>query len=304
MTTKFILALLQLPKIGPKTAFKILNIATNEIKSTDDFFHLIQDSRKNNGRIPDFEKLDIVNALKKAEIILNSAQALEIQVVSLHDTNYPNRFKSLTPPPLILYVKGNSLALNDLNTVAVIGTRNPTEFGIQEGYKLTKHFVENNFTIVSGLALGCDTVGHSCCLEHKGRTIAVLPNGVDKIYPKQNIKLATEIIKNGGALISEYPPGTAPKRNYFVERDRLQSGLSNGICIIETETKGGTMHTYKFAKEQNKQVGLVYHPEKFRSSKSEGNLSIINDKTGFKLETKREINEFIALILDSKLSII
>ncbi|MDW5290975.1 DNA-processing protein DprA [Formosa sp. PL04] len=144
-----------------------------------------------------------------------------------------------------------------LITVAVIGTRNPTEFGIQEGYKLTKHFVENNFTIVSGLALGCDTVGHSCCLEHKGRTIAVLPNGVDKIYPKQNTKLASEIIKNGGALISEYPPGTAPKRNYFVERDRLQRELSNGICIIETKTKGGTMHTYKFVKKQNKQVGLV-----------------------------------------------
>src|SRR5690606_20503078 len=109
-------------------------------------------------------------------------------------------------------------------------------------------------------------------------------------------KLAEEILEKGGALISEYPPGTSPRSNYFVERDRLQSGLSDGICIIETDRVGGTMHTFKFASEQNRPVGALAHPPQFQTAKSHGNKFIIEEQGGYPLGTAEEISKFIGIL--------
>lgn len=296
MKKELLLGLLQLPKVGSKTAYKILEKSSGQETSIEDLYNLVQDSLKVITRLPKFSLEEITAAVNKAESISAECKKLNINILTIKDSKYPKNLKDLNNAPLLIYVKGNIEILNSTASVAVIGTREPTDFGKKAGYKLTKYFVDNNFTVVSGLAIGCDTVGHRSCLDHGGKTIAVLASGLDKIYPKQNSKLALEILEKGGALISEYPPGTSPRNNYFVERDRLQSGLSQAICIIETDRIGGTMHTFKFATAQNREIGALSHPPQFQTVKSNGNRYIIEERGGYSLGTSEEINHFINIL--------
>jgi DNA processing protein len=121
---------------------------------------------------------------------------------------------------------------------------------------LPKQIVHKGYMIVSGLAKSCDTVGYEMCLENSGRTIAVTANGLDVVYPKENTELVKRILKNG-CLISEYLPNTKVMVSYFVERDRIQSGLSQVVVVIETSVKGGTIHTVKFGTEQRRKVTCI-----------------------------------------------
>lgn len=300
MTTKLIICLLKLPKIGLKTAHKIIEQSHGKEVSDKDLFHLIQNSKKTDKRIPEIDITKITSALFEADNLIESCSKLGIEIISIRNRNYPIRFRELKTPPLIIYGKGNLNLINYENAIAVIGTREPTNFGRKAGYKLTKYFVENGLIVISGLALGCDTVAHRSCLDHNGKTIAILPNGLDKIYPKENSKLADEILAKGGALISEYPIGTIPRRNNFIQRDRLQSGLSKGICVIESDRESGTMHTTNFAFEQHKIIGALSHPEKYLSSKSNGNKYIIEEIGGYSLGSLLQIENFIKLLKENK----
>lgn len=120
---------------------------------------------------------------------------------------------------------------------------------------------ETGATVVSGLAIGCDTAAHSGCLSVHGETIAVLAHGLDRVYPAVNRELVGEILDTGGCLLSEYPPKTRPFPANFVERDELQAGLSDGVIVVETGVKGGTMHTVRFSQEQRKPLACVKHPQ-------------------------------------------
>jgi DNA processing protein len=111
--------------------------------------------------------------------------------------------------------------------------------------------------VVSGLALGCDTQGHRGCLEESGTAVAVLAHGLDEVHPNANRPLAEEIVAKGGCLVSEYPIGTEPKPNQFITRDRIQSGLSDAVVVIETGVNGGSMHTVRFAKRQRRLVMCI-----------------------------------------------
>ncbi|HHW49398.1 MAG TPA: DNA-protecting protein DprA [Clostridiaceae bacterium] len=177
-----------------------------------------------------------------------------IEVLSYLDDNYPQLLKNIPDPPVLLYCKGNLKALRVGKKVAVIGTRWPTERGIRQAKKISADFAEMGCVIVSGLAIGIDTAAHNGALDAGGMTIAVLPGSFDNIYPRENIGLAGRILDNGGLLITEYPQGTLMQKRHFVERDRIQSGLSVCVCVIETEVGGGAMHTANFSGIQGRPV--------------------------------------------------
>ena len=165
---------------------------------------------------------------------------------------YPQRLLRNPSYPPILYCRGNAGILNAEKAVAVIGTRNPTDFGYRMGRRLAQLLAEDGYSIVSGLALGCDTAGHEGALDVSGRTVAVLATPIDApVYPKQNRELAERILEAGGALVSEYAPGIRLSDRQLVSnlvaRDEWQPGLSDGVVAVETSVDGGTRHAMNHA---------------------------------------------------------
>ena len=192
--------------------------------------------------------------------------------------------------------------------VAVIGTREPTHNGIKAGEFFAGEFAKKGYNIVSGLAIGCDTTGHKGALEVNGVTTAFLANGLDweSIYPKENLKLAQDIVRNGGLLLSEYPIGQSCGRYGLVARDRLQAGLSKATIVVQTGEKGGTMHAVNATIASNKPLFVVEykHPSDYNHEKVQGNVYLQQNKGAFPLRSS-EIENAVSIIegeSDNKLS--
>ena len=193
---------------------------------------------------------------KNLENYQNYMEKNKIKLLTIMDKQYPYMLKQIYDYPVILYAKGNIELLNT-NSIAVIGTRKNTDYG----RKITENFVEElvkeKITIVSGLAIGIDSYAHKTALKAKGNTVAVLGNGLDTIYPKENIKLSKQILEQGGAIISEYPLGTKVEKMNFPARNRIISGISKGVLVTEAKKKSGTMITVDFALEQGREVYTI-----------------------------------------------
>ena len=194
-------------------------------------------------------------AASRARDVLEQADRLAVRILSVHDPAYPNALRRLPDRPPVLYVKGSLDQVH--RSVACIGTREPSEFGETVTRRITQRLVAADWTIVSGLAIGIDTLAHATALEHGGRTVAVMAGGLDDVYPKQNRKLAEDILANSGALISEQSFGVPPAGRHLVQRDRLQSGLSVATFVMQTDVKGGSMHTVRFTLLQDR---LLFAP--------------------------------------------
>lgn len=203
-----------------------------------------------------------------------------IDIVSIQDAEYPEILKEIYDAPISLYVRGNKNILNELS-VAIIGCRECTEYGRNITKNLSYNIAKNKINIVSGLAKGIDGIAHQGALFAGGKTVAVLGNGLDTIYPKENEHLALEILQKGGAIISEYPLGTKPEKQNFPERNRIVSGMSKGIIVVEAKEKSGTLITVDFALEQGRDVFVV--PGNINSEASIGTNDLI--KQGAKLIT-------------------
>lgn len=180
---------------------------------------------------------------------------LNASIVTVWDEEYPSVLKKIYDPPIILYTMGTHTE-NDIYSVAVVGTRQPTNYGKVQTERLTSELVNEGITIVSGMARGIDSIAHIRTLKENGRTVAIIGSGLDVIYPPENKKLFQEISEKG-LIISEYPPGTQPDAQNFPKRNRIISGLSLGTVVIETGTKGGAMQTASFALDQGKEVFAV-----------------------------------------------
>jgi len=203
-----------------------------------------------------------------------------IRRLTRQSKEYPKLLKEIFKPP-VLYVRGGFNKADDF-ALAVVGTRKPTYYGQQVADKIVYDLAQAGMTIISGLALGIDTIVHKTALEAGGRTIAVLGAGVDdeSLYPQDNRRLALQIEKSG-AIISEYSPGTAAKPGYFPQRNRIISGLALGTLIIEAGFKSGALITAHCALDQNREVFCV--PGSIFSEKSAGSNNLI--KLGAKLVT-------------------
>jgi DNA processing protein len=178
-----------------------------------------------------------------------------VQVITLLDDDYPANLRQIDTPPPLLYVRGTLLP-SDEWAIGIVGTRRASVYGREVAHTLGRDLAAAGITVVSGLALGVDTVAHRAAIEAGGRTLAVLGSGVDQIYPPDNRGLAQQIMQQG-ALISEYPLGVRPDAGNFPPRNRIISGLSRGVVIVEASTRSGALITAKFAAEQGRDVFAV-----------------------------------------------
>lgn len=217
--------------------------------------------------IQEYLDTDLDNLYTNMENIIYDYAEAGIECVSFNDVRYPQILKDSTKPPAILYCKGNIDLLNT-NCIATIGTRENTQIGEKITKKTVDFLVENNLTIVSGLAKGIDAISHKVALDNGGNTIAILPL-IDKIYPSENKKLAQDILDNNGLLIAEVKPNTNFHSGQLVKRDRIQSGLSKAVFVIETSKDGGSMHATNDALKLGR---FVFTPDIYKINHTYQNL--------------------------------
>lgn len=242
---------------------------------------------------------NITEELKKEIPIHNiidkilTANNQEIQIVKITDEEYPDILKKIKDPPQQLYVKGNIENLKKLG-IAVIGSRHCSNYGRKISKIFTNNLVGYDLNIISGLACGIDTCAHKACIKSKGKTIAVLPSGFNNIYPKENEKLLYEIIKEGGTVVTEYPPEFEKNQESCKSRNRIMSGLAIATLVIEAEKRSGTSITVRHTNEQNKKAFCI--PSSIENSKGIGTNEMIKNGQA-KLVTKvediiKELQEF------------
>ncbi len=196
-----------------------------------------------------------------------------IEILTWQDQAYPQRLKEIDQPPPVLYIRGEFLP-DDLFAVSVVGTRRVTPYGRQITEELTSFLAANGMTVISGLARGVDAVAHQAALKAGGRTIAVLGSGVDRIYPPEHRALAEQIMERG-ALISDYAPGTPPDASNFPPRNRIISGLSLAVVVVEAGETSGALITAEFAAEQGREVFAV--PGSILAPQSKGTNKLIQN---------------------------
>src|ERR1700734_1019 len=176
----------------------------------------------------------------------------DIAALTIDDPDYPSVLRLIPNPPLVLFVKGSVKSLANKTNVAIVGTRDSTPKGEEVATRVAKFFGSHDCAIVSGLAKGIDTAAHKGALEANAPTIAVFATPLNKVYPAENKSLADLILKMNGSWISEIPLSKKPHRISFVERDRIQSGISAAVIPVQTDIQGGTMHTVGFAERQDR----------------------------------------------------
>ena len=179
-----------------------------------------------------------------------------VAALTWHDEEYPRRLKEIADAPPVLYCRG-TLHPDDETSVAVVGTRRPTDYGYRITAELCKELAARGVVVVSGLALGIDARAHQATLDAGGRTIAALGNGLDTVYPRENGRLAERIVSEGGALVSEFPLGARPEASNFPRRNRIISGMTLGTLITEASETSGTRWTVYHALEQNREIFCV-----------------------------------------------
>jgi DNA processing protein len=212
------------------------------------------------------QQIDLDDEMEKME-------KCSVQAYTYHDAEYPARLKEIYDYPPLIYVMGELIPDDEL-CLAVVGTRGATVYGRQVTEQMVEDLSRNKITVVSGLARGIDTVAHRRTLESGGRTVAIFACGLDTIYPAENANLAKRIAERG-ALISEYPLGAKPRPDNFPRRNRIMSGMSLGVLVIEADEASGAMITAHMALEQNREVFAV--PGSILSPKSRGTNSLIQE---------------------------
>lgn len=216
-----------------------------------------------------------IRSIKKEDIDkeISLAKNLGLKIVTLDDPDYPENLKNIADPPIILYLKGE-LEKEDNFSLAIVGSRRASFYGLSLAEKFAFQLSENGFTIISGLARGIDSRAHQGALKYKGRTLAVIGSGLNNLYPSENQALAEKIAQNG-AVISEFPLQTPPFKQNFPRRNRLISGLSLGVLVVEAARNSGALITADFALEQGREVFAL--PGKIDSDTSFGTNALIKD---------------------------
>ena len=198
----------------------------------------------------------------------------DISAVQPHSPDYPGYLRNIHDPPDPIFFDGDIAALRG-PAVAIVGARRCTAEGRETARRFARHLAECGVAVVSGLAHGIDTAAHEGALAGGGITFAVLGSGVDRVYPARNAALAQRIVSSGGALLSEYPPGTPPARHRFPERNRIISGLSSAVLVVEASNRSGSLITARMALEQGRDVLAV--PGPLSSPQSEGCLRLLRE---------------------------
>ena len=222
---------------------------------------------------------ETIESILRKEFHEKAAEELETlragggDVLVLDDGTYPALLREIADPPIVLYVKGDWQACLDAPCVAMVGSRKSSTYGQNAAEMLSKDLASRGVTVVSGFARGIDAAAHRGALAGGGRTVAVLGTGIDAIYPKEHKKLAEEILAGGGALVTQFPLGTPPLKDNFPYRNRIISGLSLGVVVVEATDRSGSLITARLAMEQNREVYAV--PGNITSANSYGSNFLI-----------------------------
>jgi DNA processing protein len=253
-----LLGLLLVPELGNRRIKQLLK--TQQAEDAGEIFNLhASDLEKLYGfgaqisrNLMEFEGWDQVDK------ILHQTEQTGAELISYTHECYPALLMHIYDPPILLWVKGDKSVLK-VPGIAVIGTRQPGRYGLEQTEAWTEKLVGNGLCINSGLAYGVDAMAHRTALNNGGKTVAVLGSGIDVIYPAKNSALANGMIEKGGAVITEFPPGTKPDAVNFPERNRIVSGMSHGVLVVESGIKGGSMITARSALDQNREVFVIPH---------------------------------------------
>jgi DNA protecting protein DprA len=268
---RLLLALAQLPGVGPATLKKI--VATSQFQQCS-----IDEVAAQVPAVAKALKVDCAwdRAQEGADAQVREAQRHNAKILCMLDPEYPALLAGTKDDPFILFVRG-SLATKPENSVAIIGTREPTPHGMVIARRITQFFAESGWSIVSGLAIGCDTLAHETALEAGAHTVAVLAHGLQMIAPTRNRQLAERILSSGGALVSEYPFGREVQKQQYVKRDRTQAGMAQGVVMIQSDLVGGSLHASRAALDYNRWLAVPYPTENDRErneAKIQANLLI------------------------------
>lgn len=239
-----VLALLYLKGWGAKKAYHFI------VRNNFDFDMCID---RLEFEFDEYERSLFDQEYKKANSIIAYNKKKGIEAISILDDRFPKKLYKGTEPCVFLYYVGD-ISLLSKKAITIIGTRNPSSIFIEKGKKIAEYFAKKDYVIVSGLAIGCDTIAHESCLNVCGKTIAVLPSSCDNPQPYSNKPLAEKIVKKGGLLISEYSSGTVVSKFNYPQRDRIQSLLSSVILVVQSSDDGGTMIAVRKSIKDGKKV--------------------------------------------------
>lgn len=203
------------------------------------------------------DESSLAEAVRSAENDIEQSLKHGSRVISFLDPDYPSLLQTCSDRPAIIYLKGNWHRDPD-KSIAIIGTREPTRHGEIITERISGYFIEQGWSIVSGLALGCDMIAHRTAVDMNSHTVAVLSHGLHTIAPKQNAVLAEQILANGGALITEYPYGVEARPHQFVARDRIQAALSKAVVMVQSDVKGGSLHASRAAINYGRILAIPY----------------------------------------------
>lgn len=281
------IGLSMLNNIGPKRAKKLLS----ELGSAEAVF---KEKKKNLSKIEYLgptliDSINFDQALIEAEQEILFIQKNEIQPIFFLDHQYPNRLKYCEDGPILLYAKGN-LNLNLPKSVAIVGTRNATNYGLDLVENLISELSGMNVLVVSGLAFGIDIKAHRECLKHNIATIAVLGSGLDRIYPGENYRTAIEMCENGG-LLTEFRHGTKPDAPNFPQRNRIVAGMTQATIVIESKKKGGSIITADLANDYHNEVFAF--PGNVNHSFSQGTNKLIQDNKAQLIQNPEDFINFM-----------
>jgi len=247
------LALALTPGLGPSRIKKLIE----QYGTAERVFHASLTELEATGmRAVSAQSIATGNSLELAQQECAKAVEARARIISLSDPEYPQRLKEIYDPPVILFVKGSIDVLAQPG-IAMVGTRHPTPYGSGMAERLSTDLAARGLVIISGLARGIDTASHRGAVAAKGKTIAVLGTGIDVMYPKENTRLTEQIVALGGALITEFSVGTPPTPQNFPIRNRIISGMSAGVLVVEAAEYSGTRITSRLALEQNRDVYAV-----------------------------------------------
>lgn len=213
----------------------------------------------------------------------------EIKIIKKDDKDYPNKLLKIKNPPDQLYVLGNESLLNK-QSIAIIGSRDCTEYGYKQAIRFSKEIGEQDICIVSGMAIGIDSAAHIGAKSEIGKTVAVLGGGFNNIFPKENEELFYEILEAGGCIISEYAPDVEADSENFPRRNRIVSGLSDGVLVVEARYRSGTSITARFAKQQGKKIFCI--PSNVDSTTGYGTGTLIKEGAKLVLSPQDILDEF------------
>lgn len=299
-TSKELLLILQrLPETGSGTYWRLLDEFPNLVTAFDAPLSIISQilSPAACDVFMDYRKLGEDSAImRQVRADLVWLEDHNIQLLDTHSEHYPQILSEIRRAPPLLYVWGDPTVLS-LPQIAVVGSRSPTSGGKDNAVRFSKELAAAGVTITSGLALGVDVAAHKGALDAKGKTIAVLGTGIDQIYPRRHMQLAKDIVDAGGVVMTEFPLGVQPLPANFPQRNRIISGLSSGVLVVEAAVKSGSLITARYALQQNREVFAI--PGSIHNPLSRGGHALIKD--GAKLvETAQDIIDEIEGYLSMK----